>query len=156
MDPALAPYTETLKFLGGAILGAKLRMDAQRAQLETEKFNTLGRVASAMAGESNKNQNDAGQRGSGSERFVFGLIIILTAFGGLIWAMLSNREVLIEATRPVRRWVWGLWETGGQTEFVGGKGLVLPSYVEESVSAVVGFTFGVGAATVYGKAVRRA
>lgn len=151
MTPELAPYTETIKFLGGAFLGAKLRMDAQNAQLRNEEYKVLGKVALAQAGEANTSHNDAQGRGSHVDRTILGTIIISVAFLGLLYAMVKNKDVLIETTRPLRNWLWGAWQTGGQTEFVGGNGFVLPSYVEESVSAVVGFTFGVGAATVYSK-----
>ena len=131
----------------GAGMGAYIKMQAQK---QADFVEVVGMKLEANRQE-NDNQNDAVKRVSGwgavVRRMVI-LIVILTAFGGLLYAAIADLPVSYMYKTEIKQHLFGLLETGGKLKTLTASGFVLPPYVSHLLSAVSGFLFGSGTAKV--------
>ena len=91
-------------------------------------------------------QNAAAERNKGKasflQRFAGVTIIGTIMFGLFLFAFFGNIETAVEYTKPTRKWFFGLFQTGGNTELLTSTGFFIPSFVKQSFFAIVGFLFG--------------
>lgn len=88
----------------------------------------------------------AQREGSPWARHTVALFVILVAFGGLVLAAMSDTPVTVFYETEVKEHLFGLFRTGGKMKTMSATGFALPPYVSHSVSAIVFFLFGAGAA----------
>ena len=102
-------------------------------------------IVSQQANDSSANQA-AEREGSPWARHFISIFIIICAFGGIIYAASQNIPVSHFYETEVKSHLFGLFNTGGKTKVVEAQGLALVPYVSHSVSAIIFFLFGAGAA----------
>lgn len=135
--------TEMITAVTSAGLGALIKLKAQDQADRMETYR-LG-IESQRANDNSANQ--AAQReGSPWARHFVTIFVIVCAFGGLIYAASQNIPVSHFYETEIKGHLFGLFSTGGKTKVIEANGLALVPYVSHSVSAIVFFLFGAGAA----------
>jgi hypothetical protein len=123
----------------GAII--KLKAQDQADRMETYRLG----IESQKANDSSANQA-AEREGSPWARHFISIFIIVCAFGGLIYAASQRIPVTHFYETEVKSHLFGLLSTGGKVKTHTAEGLALVPYVSHSVSAIIFFLFGSGAA----------
>jgi hypothetical protein len=135
--------TEMITAVSSAGLGAAIKLMAQSQANKMEMYS-LG-MKSQRANDSSANQAAAREGNPWARHFVT-IFVITCAFGGLIYAASQSIPVTHFYETEVKNHLFGLLSTGGKTKTIEANGLALVPYVSHSVSAIVFFLFGAGAA----------
>lgn len=134
--------TEAIITILSAVGGWFMRQQTNNQQLLKDQMEFRMNEASL----NNENQNAAAERNKGKasflQRFAGVTIIGTIMFGLFLFAFFGNIETAVEYTKPTRNWLFGLFQTGGNTELLTSTGFFIPSFVKQSFFAIVGFLFG--------------
>lgn len=123
-------------------LGAVIKLVAQSQR----NFMEVAVQGIKQSQENTDSADAAAKRDSPFARHFVAIFVIVVAFGGLIMAAYSDIPVTVFYETEVKEHLFGLFKTGGKMKAMTAEGFALPPYVSHSVSAIVFFLFGAGAA----------
>lgn len=115
-------------------------------QMGKDHMHDMFKLHLAALGKHEESANNAAKRGSAFGRRFAMVIVLLVAFGGLIYAAERDLGVSqIVNTEPFFNF-FNMVKLGGGPKVVSADGLVFPDYVHQSVVAIIFFLFGSSAA----------
>ncbi len=118
-----------------------------QAQAQANYANTVEMSLEQQKGNDDSADKAAGRGDAWSKHVIVGGIM-LTGFVGLIIMAFADIPITYLYESPVKEHLLGLFKSGGKIEQVTSDGFLIPPYVSHSVSAIVFFHFGAGAAKV--------
>lgn len=133
---------EAIITMASAIGGWLMRVQTNNQQLLKDQMAFNMKAAQTE----NDHQNQAAKRNKNGasflQRFAGVAIIGIIMTGLFVFAFFSEIETAVEVTKPTRKWFFGLFTTGGNTELLSTNGFFVPSFVKQSFFAIIGFLFG--------------
>jgi hypothetical protein len=134
---------EIASLLGGALSGFVFKMMAQKAADEQAKFsmwiNAIKANTEAADAAVKRVPND--KAGNWIRR-----VIVLSILFGVILApfvlALMGKPVIVEVDLPVKQHLFGLWSTGGKTQFYELGSYLLVPEIRQALLIVLGYYFG--------------
>ena len=135
---------EMITGLVSSSLGAAITILAQG---QANYANTVELALQQQKGNDDSADRAAGRGDTWSKHVIVGGVI-LTGFVGLILMAFFDIQTTYLFESPIKEHLLGLFKTGGKIESITSNGFLIPPYVSHSVSAIVFFHFGAGAAKV--------
>lgn len=135
-------FPEIFSLIGGSVTGFIFKMLAQMAADRQKTMELLIKKQQADDASSDL----AAKRNPGKAGEITRRIIIVSILFGVILApfilALLNKPVVIETVTPIRNWIFGLFSTGGITQFYELRSYVLIPEIRCALLALIGFYFG--------------
>lgn len=137
------PYMEIASLVGGALSGFIFKMMAQQAADRQAQFEMWIKTVQA----SDASQDLAAKRTPNDKagNWIRRVIVLSILFGVILAPFvlaIMGLPVIVEIDLPVKQHLFGLWSSGGKTQFYELKSYLLVPEIRQALLMILGYYFG--------------